>query len=129
MQHPSRLIAVSGAAYLAAMIALAWTEARLGTPLFFVCAGIGAVAYAAVLALIWRAPEHRRRLFVIAILLAAAFRVPVIIRPVNPDNDMIRYIWDGRVQKLGLNPYAVRPADPAVAFTHTDETRNMPSAR
>jgi len=33
------------------------------------------------------------------------------------------------VQTLGLNPYAVRPADPALAFTHTDETRDMPSAR
>ena len=48
---------------------------------------------------------------------------------VKPDNDMIRYLWDGRVQKLGINPYGVVPADPALDFTHTDETRHMPSAR
>ncbi|HJR57779.1 MAG TPA: glycosyltransferase family 87 protein, partial [Vicinamibacterales bacterium] len=47
----------------------------------------------------------------------------------NNDNDMVRYLWDGRVQKLGINPYAVTPGDPALAFTHTDETRDMPSAR
>jgi alpha-1,6-mannosyltransferase len=66
---------------------------------------------------------------VIAILFAIAFRIPLAIPPVNTDNDMIRYLWDGRVQKLGINPYAVLPADPAMASTHTDETRNMPSAR
>ena len=25
---------------------------------------------------------------------------------------MVRYVWDGRVQTLGYNPYAVMPADP-----------------
>lgn len=129
MTHASALIAVSGAAYLAAMMALAWTQARLGTPVFFVCAGIGTAAYAVVLTLIWRGPGARRRLFLIAILFAIAVRIPLGAPPVNRDNDMIRYLWDGRVQKLGLNPYAVRPADPDVAFTHTDETRDMPSAR
>jgi alpha-1,6-mannosyltransferase len=130
MTHPTGLIAVSGAAYLAAMIALAVTPAaRLGTPVFFVCAGVGVAAFVAILTVVWRAPHDRRRLFLIAILFALAFRVPLAAQPVNSDNDMIRYLWDGRVQTLGLNPYAVRPADPEMAFTHTDETRNMPSAR
>jgi hypothetical protein len=129
MTHPSGLIAVSGAAYLAAMIALAVTQARLGTPFFFVCAGIGIAAFAAVLTVVWRAPDDRRRLFLIAILFALAFRIPLAAPRVGSDNDAIRYLWDGRVQTLGLNPYAVRPADPEMAFTHTDETRNMPSAR
>jgi hypothetical protein len=129
MTHPARLIAVGGTAYLAAMIVLVVTQARLGTPLFFVCASVGIVAYAAILALIWRSSGAPRRLFLIAILFAVAFRIPLASPPVNRDNDMIRYLWDGRVQALGLNPYAVRPADPAMAFTHTDETRGMPSAR
>ena len=40
---------------------------------------------------------------------------------------MVRYRWDGRVQTLGINPFLVVPDDPAVAWTHTDETRLMPS--
>src|SRR3954467_15419637 len=29
--------------------------------------------------------------------------------------DLYRYIWDGRVQAAGINPYAYVPADPALA--------------
>ncbi len=123
------LIAVSGTAYLAAMIVLGVTQAPLGGTLFFVCAGVGIAAYAAILFQIWRWPGERRPLFIVAILFALAFRVPLAAGPVNYDNDMIRYVWDGRVQTLGLNPYAVLPADEAMAFTHDDQTRNMPSAR
>ena len=108
---------------------LAVTKAPLGTPLFFACAALAIAVFAALLAAIWRAPAFKQRTFLIAILFAIAIRVPLAVSPVSGDNDMIRYVWDGRVQKLGINPYAVRPADPEVAFTHTDETRNMPSAR
>jgi alpha-1,6-mannosyltransferase len=111
------------------MIVLAVTKARLGTPIFFACAAVAIAVFAALLAAIWRTPAFRQRTFLIAILFAIAIRVPLAVSPVSSDNDMIRYVWDGRVQKLGINPYAVRPADPEVAFTHTDETRNMPSAR
>lgn len=123
------LIAVSGTAYLAALIVLGVTQAPLGGPLFFTCAGVGVAAYAAILTQIWRSPGERRQLFIVAILFALAFRVPLAAGPVHFDNDMIRYLWDGRVQTLGLNPYAVLPADEAMAFTHDDQTRNMPSAR
>lgn len=30
--------------------------------------------------------------------------------------DIYRYVWDGRVQVAGINPYVYRPADPQVAF-------------
>lgn len=111
------------------MIALGVSQARLGTPLFFVYAGLAVAVFAVLLAAIWRDPPFDKRTFLLAILLAVAFRVPLAVAPVKSDNDMIRYLWDGRVQTLGINPYAVRPADPQVAFTHTDETRDMPSAR
>lgn len=129
MTHLPGLIAAGGAAYLAAMIALVVTAAGLGTPIFFACAAVAVVAYGAVLSVIWRAPGERRRLFGVAILFALAFRIPLAVPAVNHDNDLIRYLWDGRVQTLGLNPYAVRPADAALDFTHTEETRYMPSAR
>lgn len=129
MRRAHLLTAAGGSAYLAAMTVLAVTEAPLGTPLFFACAGLAIGVYALVLAVIWRPPHPPRRTFVLAILFAIAFRLPLAAPPVNSDNDMVRYLWDGRVQKLGINPYAVTPADAALAFTHTDETRGMPSAR
>ena len=60
---------------------------------------------------------------------AVIVRVPLTVAPVGADNDMVRYVWDGRVQTLGYNPYAVIPADPAMAKTHNDETSEMPSRR
>jgi len=129
MRSSRLLIAVSGTAYLAAMIVLGVTQANLGGPVFFACAAVAVAAYAAILFQIWRSPGERRPLFIVAILFALALRVPLAAGPVNYDNDMIRYVWDGRVQTLGLNPYAVLPADEAMAFTHDDLTRQMPSAR
>ena len=128
MTQPRSLIAISGALYLAAMIVLAVTQAPLGGRLFFACAAIGTLAYAGILTLIWRSPGERRELFALAILFAIAFRIPLAAPRVNSDNDMVRYLWDGRVQTLGINPYGVVPADEAMAFTHDDQTRNMPSA-
>jgi alpha-1,6-mannosyltransferase len=42
---------------------------------------------------------------------------------------MVRYLWDGRVQQLGYSPYALLPADPSLAHTHTDQSAVMPSRR
>ena len=126
--NPGIVIVCSGAAYLAAMIVLVVTETPLGTPIFFSCAGVAVIAFVAVLTIAWREQKPPRRLFILAVLFAVAFRIPLAVPPVNADNDMIRYLWDGRVQKLGINPYAVLPADAALAATHTDETRRMPSA-
>ena len=141
------LIHWGGAAVLAALAALAITEAPLGTPLFFALAAVPCVVYGLLLRKLLRAdagsfdphPERQSnatpgiyrlpRLLVTALLLAAAFRVPLVVRPVGADNDMIRYMYDGRLQRLGVNPFLVVPADPGVAWTHTDLTRRMPSIR
>jgi len=45
--------------------------------------------------------------------------------PPGPDDDIHRYVWDGRVQRLGYNPYIVVPNDPALAGLHTAETRTL----
>ena len=122
-------LAVVGIAYLAAMVALAVTQAPLGSPLFFALATVAIIAYTLMLARVWNARELRRGVFFSTLAFALFFRAPLAVGPVNPDNDMIRYLWDGRVQQLGINPYLVVPADPELAWTHTPETRQMPSAR
>ncbi len=129
MRPPRSSILIAGAVYLAAMIVIAATETRLGAPIYLVCSAVAAAAYLAVLAVVWRAPDlSHRSAFFLALALAVAFRVPLAFEPINAGNDMFRYIWDGRVQRLGYNPYAVLPADPALASAHPDDnTRLMPS--
>src|SRR5512134_2638969 len=127
---PVRLtLVLTGSAYLVAMTALAASQAPLGTLLFFALAAVAGVSYLVMLRRVWGEPPTNRRLLHAALLFAVAFRIPLAVAPVGADNDMVRYLWDGRVQRLGYNPYSVLPVDPAMTSTHTDETRQMPSRR
>ena len=127
MKSLSAVIAATGALFLASTVALAITQAPLGSPMFFACAAAAGVAYVAMLARVWNEPTAPRGLLAVAFALAVAFRAPLIGPRAGADSDMVRYLWDGRVQTLGYNPYLVVPADPALAATHTAETRQMPS--
>ncbi len=66
-----------------------------------------------------------RRVVVIGLILAAVWHVEFLRLPPGPDDDVHRYVWDGRLQRLGHNPYLVIPSDPAVESLHTPETRNL----
>jgi alpha-1,6-mannosyltransferase len=123
------ILLLGGLAYAAAMFLLVWTEAPLGSPIFYAVAGGTTAIYATVLAMAWRRPPASRRLLWTALGLAVVIRVPLVLPTVDFDNDMMRYVWDGRVQRLGYNPYHVLPSDPALAHTHNAETDRMPSAR
>ena len=125
----SRRLFFSGSIYLIAALTLVVSRTPLGSPLFFVCLLLATSAYGLMLAAMCRPVEPPRRLLLTAFIFAVAFRVPLAVAPVGSDSDMVRYIWDGRVQRLGYNPYTVVPADPAVSHTHTDQTRQMPSRR
>jgi hypothetical protein len=66
-----------------------------------------------------------RRVVVIGIVLAAVWHVEFLRLPPGADDDIHRYVWDGRLQRLGYNPYMVVPSDPAAQGLHTPETRNL----
>jgi hypothetical protein len=48
----------------------------------------------------------------IAIGFAVLFRVSILFTPPYLSDDIYRYIWDGRVQAAGINPYRYIPAAP-----------------
>ena len=124
------LILGGGAATLAALAGLAVSQAPLGTPLFYVFAAVPCVVYALLLPRVLAGDaDPPARLLTAALVFAVLFRIPLAVAPVGADNDMVRYLYDGRVQRFGLNPFQIVPADPALAWTHTDETRRMPSIR
>ena len=69
--------------------------------------------------------RFRRRVVVIGLVLAAVWHIEFLRLPPGADDDIHRYVWDGRLQRLGYNPYIVVPSDPAVKGLHTPETRNL----
>ena len=70
-------------------------------------------------------PRFPRSVVVIGLVLAAVWHIEFLRLPPGADDDIHRYLWDGRLQRLGYNPYIVVPSDPAVKGLHTPETRNL----
>jgi hypothetical protein len=70
-------------------------------------------------------PTFARRVVVIGLVLAAVWHIQFLRVPAGTDDDIHRYVWDGRLQRLGYNPYIVIPSDPAANGLHTPETRSL----
>jgi alpha-1,6-mannosyltransferase len=58
-------------------------------------------------------PRHAVRIVLIA---AVAMRALTFVAPPLLSSDMYRYVWDGRVQRAGINPYLYLPDAPELAF-------------
>ncbi|HEY4052196.1 MAG TPA: hypothetical protein VGL74_00540, partial [Terriglobales bacterium] len=65
------------------------------------------------------------RLVIVGLVLAAVWHVEFLRLPAGADDDIHRYVWDGRLQRLGYNPYLVVPSDPAFDRLRTSETRTL----
>ena len=81
---------------------------------FLKLVGVQAVVYVCAAWLVLRARESRSVL-IIALVFAAVFRLAIIFSPPYLSDDIYRYIWDGRVQAAGINPYRYIPSDPSLA--------------
>src|ERR1700744_2332593 len=53
---------------------------------------------------------------VIVVVCAIACRLVCLFSPPFLSSDIFRYVWDGKVQAAGINPYRFIPADPHLAF-------------
>ena len=69
------------------------------------------------LASVWLSLRSRdsRQLLVVGLVFATLFRLSIVFYPPYLSDDIYRYIWDGRVQAEGINPYRYIPADDALA--------------
>src|SRR5215216_4865424 len=56
----------------------------------------------------------------IAIAFAIVFRLSILFAPPYLSDDIYRYVWDGRVQAAGINPYRYTPAAPELAQLRDD---------
>ena len=60
-------------------------------------------------------PGHERSRLLVVLAIAGLMRAGPLLAPPFLSSDLYRYIWDGRVQRAGINPYRFIPADPALA--------------
>ncbi len=106
-------LCVAGCALLALAVAAPWIVRALGYAVFIpTLAASGLVTIVAT-----RCAIHVpiRTGLIIVLGFALAMRLALVgIEPLL-STDLYRYIWDGRVQAAGINPYLYVPADPALA--------------
>ncbi len=62
----------------------------------------------------WAGAALERRAVLVILLIAALLRGIALFAPQALSTDAFRYVWDGRVQAAGINPYRYIPADPAL---------------
>jgi alpha-1,6-mannosyltransferase len=96
-----------------------------GGPYFMASLTLAGIVYLLAIREFLAAARFPRRVVVLGLVLAAAWHVEFLRAPAGADDDIHRYVWDGRLQRLGYNPYLVVPSDPAVKGLHTPETRNL----
>ncbi|MFB3879617.1 MAG: hypothetical protein ACE149_00060 [Armatimonadota bacterium] len=115
--HPTPALALSGCALSLLCWAFAHTDRTLAMRprmlvLFF---SAFAVFLAAVFAIRRARAELPRHLVWLIVLVGIGLRLAVA--PVRPatTSDIYRYLWEGRVVRAGLNPYAEAPNSPRLA--------------
>jgi hypothetical protein len=63
---------------------------------------------------VWLCWAGGRRVAIAAVGLGLLFRLLLLPTPVILSSDLYRYLWDGRVQLAGINPYRYAPQDGAL---------------
>jgi hypothetical protein len=122
---PSRRLYVLGVLILVALAICARNFNSRGAPWFLIPLSVAGIAYLLAIREFFSTQEFPRRVIVICLLLAAVWQVLFLVKPPGSDDDIHRYVWDGRVQRLGYNPYVVVPGDPSVSALHTAETSTL----
>jgi alpha-1,6-mannosyltransferase len=114
-----------GAVMLVAMTICSRNFSRAGEPSFLIPLGVAGLAYLLAIRDLFSTPDFPRRVIVFGLALSALWHFEFLRMPPGLDDDIHRYVWDGRMQRHGYNPYIVVPSDPAFATLHTSETRTL----
>jgi len=122
---PARRVYILGAALCAALTVCSRNFGDRGGPHFMASLTLAGIVYLLAVREFFATPRFPRHLVVIGLVLAAVWHLEFLRLPPGADDDIHRYVWDGRLQRLGYNPYLVVPSDPAVKGLHTAETRDL----
>ena len=122
---PSQRLCGLGAILLVALTICSRNFSRTGEPSFLMPLAVAGVAYLLAIRELLSAPKFPKSVIFFGLVLAALWHLEFLRMASGPDDDIHRYLWDGRVQRLGYNPYILVPNEPALAGLHTSETRTM----
>lgn len=86
---------------------------------FVLLALVQGAVYLGAVALTWRGGWSTRALAAM-LAVAAAMRLGVLLAPPYLSDDINRYVWDGRVEAAGINPYRYVPVDPHLSGLRDD---------
>jgi hypothetical protein len=109
---------------LVALLICSRKDSTTGPP-FIIPLAVAGIAYLLAMRELFRTPRFPKRVVAVGLVLAAGWHLPFLLKPPGPDDDVHRYVWDGRMQRLGYNPYTAVPSDPALRTLHTPETRTL----
>jgi alpha-1,6-mannosyltransferase len=122
---PSRRLYGLGGILFTALVICSRSPGRTAGLSFLIPLAVAGVTYLIAIREFFTTQAYPRHVIFACLALAAVWRIPFLMMPPGSDDDIHRYLWDGRVQRLGYNPYNVIPADPALAGLHTPETRGL----
>jgi alpha-1,6-mannosyltransferase len=112
------LLSLIGLGVLLLVCEVGIIEAHINDRFYWIlsCLLISGIPFVSAVWLIFRRKTFPPRTFLIIVVGGGLFRL--ILLPLDPprlSTDIYRYIWDGRVQGSGLNPYLYLPVDPQLA--------------
>jgi hypothetical protein len=110
---PLFLLAATGAVIAALTLATPFAFKTFGDNAFMAMTIPAGLLTIAATAQAERAPPTRALWLILGV--AVALRAYVLLFDPLLSSDIYRYVWDGRVQAAGINPYRYIPADPALA--------------
>jgi hypothetical protein len=116
---------ILGATLCAALTICSRNFGDRGGPYFMASLELAGIAYLLAVREFFASAGFRRRVVVVGLVLTALWHIEFLRLSPGEDDDIHRYVWDGRLQRLGYNPYVVVPSDPAAKGLHTSETRSM----
>jgi len=122
---PSHRVYGLGAILLVSLFICSRNFGRIGDPSFLVPLAVASIAYLLAIREFFSTPRFPRHVIVIGLVMAALWHLQFLWMPPGADDDIHRYVWDGRLQRLGYDPYLVVPSDPAFSGLHTSETRTL----
>jgi alpha-1,6-mannosyltransferase len=122
---PSGRVYGLGAILLVALTICSRKLSSTGESSFIIPLAVAGFAYLLATREFFSMARLPQPVIVIGLGLAALWHLPFLLTPPGSDDDIHRYVWDGRVQRLGYDPYVVVPSDPALGALHTPETRTL----
>jgi alpha-1,6-mannosyltransferase len=102
---------------------VAWLlgDLRANTGEFLLTFGGAFLLYAVACGVALNLPALKRREIAALFILTLAMMAPLFFTRPTLSDDMYRYVWEGRMQTLGISPYLSPPGAPELAELRDDE--------